>query len=52
MTHFQQAAKGEFFRISTCGLLQIVGIEKGIFYLKNCENASDLKKKVMKTENI
>ena len=48
MTRFQQALKGAFFKISTCDLLQIVGMEKGIFfifdtwrYLKNCENASD-----------
>ena len=31
MTGFQQALKGVFFKTSTCGLLQIVGIEKGIF---------------------
>ena len=52
MTRFQQDLKGVSLIISTCGLLQIVGIEKGFFfiydtwrYLKNCENASDLKKK-------
>ena len=51
MTRFQQALKGASLKISTCGLLQIVGMQKGIFfmydtwrYLKNCENASDLKK--------
>ena len=49
MTRFQQALKGAFFKISTCGLLQIVGIEKGIFfitwrYLKNHGNSSDLQK--------
>ena len=31
MTRFQQALKGVFLIISTCGLLQIVGIENGIF---------------------
>ena len=31
MTCFQQALKGAFFKISTCDLLQIVGIEKGFF---------------------
>ena len=31
MTLFQQAVKGAFFKISTWGLLQIVGTEKGIF---------------------
>ena len=31
MTHFQQALKDAFFKISTCGLLQIVGTEKGFF---------------------
>ena len=51
MTPFQQALKGAFFKISTCGLLQIVGIEKGIFfiydtlrYLKNNGNESNLQK--------
>ena len=50
MTLFQQALKGAFFKISTCDLLQIVGTEKGIFfiydawrYTKNYGNASDLK---------
>ena len=50
MTLFQQALKGAFFKISTCDLLQIVGTEKGIFfiydawrYTKNCGFASDLK---------
>ena len=33
MTRFQQALKGAFLRISTCGLLQIVGTEKGIFFI-------------------
>ena len=33
MTHFQQALKGAFFKISSCGLLQTVGIEKGIFFI-------------------
>ena len=33
MTRFQQAHKGAFFQISTCGLLQIVGIERGIFVM-------------------
>ena len=31
MTRFQQALKGAFIKISTCGLLQIVGMEKGFF---------------------
>jgi len=31
MTLFQQALKGLFFKISACGLLHIVGKEKGIF---------------------
>ena len=31
MTSFQQALKGTFEKIVTCGLLQIVGIEKGFF---------------------
>ena len=51
MTCFQQALNGAFFKISTCGLLQIVGIEKGIFfiydtlrYLKNHGNESNLQK--------
>jgi len=51
MTPFQQALKGAFFKISPCDLLQIVGIEKGIFfmydtrvYLKNHGNGSDLQK--------
>ena len=33
MTRFQQALKGAFFKISTCDLLQIVGKEKGIFFM-------------------
>ena len=33
MTRFQQALKGAFLKISTCGLLQIVGMEKGIFLI-------------------
>jgi len=32
MTRFQQALKGAFLEILPCGLLQIVGIEKGIFF--------------------
>ena len=52
MTRFQQAIKGASLKISTCGLLQIVGTEKMIFffiydtwrYKTNCGNASDLKK--------
>ena len=51
MTCFQQALKGAFFKISTCDLLQIVGKEKGIFfmydtwrYLQDHGNTSDLQK--------
>ena len=32
MTRFQQALKGVFLEISTCGLLQIVDIEKCFFF--------------------
>ena len=33
MTCFQQALQGAFLEISTCGLLQIVDIEKGIIFI-------------------
>ena len=60
---FNKLSRAHFKKkISTCGLLQIAGIEKGIFfiyrlydtwrYLKNCENANDLKKVVIPTLKI
>ena len=60
MTRFQQALKGAFFKISTYDLLQVVAIEKGIFFsymihedtLKIMEMRAIYKKVVILTKSI
>ena len=39
LTRVQQALNGAFFKISTCGLLQIVGTEKGICFIYEMRSA-------------
>ena len=50
MARFQQALKGAYFKISACGLLAIVGIEKGIFlYMIHEDTQNMLKESLLKT---
>ena len=60
LTRFQQALNGAFLEISTCGLLQIVDIEKEIFFiymihedtLKIMEMRAMFKRVVIPTKSI